>query len=106
MLHNESKIKAVSLFSSAGIGELYLRDLGIEVIVANEIVNQRAKLYSFLYPNSTMITGDIREDAIKNKLKSFINDDVKFLIATPPCQGLSSLGKNKVQSHFEKDERN
>ena len=29
-----------------------------------------------------------------------------MLIATPPCQGLSTLGKNKKQIHYEKDKRN
>ncbi|EQC68794.1 Modification methylase HgaIB (Cytosine-specificmethyltransferase HgaIB) [Streptococcus sp. HSISB1] len=31
---------------------------------------------------------------------------MKVLFATPPCQGLSSVGKNKVQKHFEVDRRN
>lgn len=29
-----------------------------------------------------------------------------MLLATPPCQGLSTLGKNKNQAHYEKDKRN
>ena len=29
-----------------------------------------------------------------------------MLVATPPCQGLSSIGKNKTQKDFENDERN
>jgi site-specific DNA-cytosine methylase len=31
---------------------------------------------------------------------------VELLIATPPCQGLSTLGKNKVQCQYEDDRRN
>lgn len=102
----KNKIKAISLFSSSGIGEFYLKKIGIEVIAANEIVDKRADLYSNLYPNSKMIKGDIKDEKIKNQIKSCINKDVKLLIATPPCQGLSSLGKNKNQNHFELDQRN
>jgi DNA (cytosine-5)-methyltransferase 1 len=29
-----------------------------------------------------------------------------MLIATPPCQGLSTIGKNKKQEHYESDKRN
>jgi DNA (cytosine-5)-methyltransferase 1 len=100
------KIKAISLFSGAGIGEMYLNDLGIEIVAANEIISKRADLYSFFYPKCFMITGDIKDKKIKDKIKSFAKEDVRLLIATPPCQGVSSIGKNKLQSHFEKDYRN
>ena len=34
--------------------------------------------------------------------KETLKNNCKFLIATPPCQGMSSLGKKD----YEKDERN
>ena len=102
----KNKIKAISLFSSAGIGEFYLKNIGIEVIAANELIDKRADLYTYLFPNSTMIRGDIRDSKVKEKIKSFLKKDVKLLVATPPCQGVSSLGKNKIQNHFLYDERN
>ena len=34
------------------------------------------------------------------------DNNCKLLLATPPCQGFSTLGKNKHQDHFEKDPRN
>lgn len=100
------KIKAISLFSSAGIGELLLSKCNVEVVVANELIKQRADCYKHFYPQTHIVCGDICEDSIKNEIISFIDDDVKLLIATPPCQGLSTLGKNKVQGHYEKDNRN
>jgi DNA (cytosine-5)-methyltransferase 1 len=100
------KLKAISLFSSAGIGELYFNQIGINVIAANEILEKRANCYTHLYPDTKMICGDIRDDKTKNNIKSLINDSVDLLIATPPCQGLSTLGKNKSQQHFELDHRN
>ena len=100
------KLKGISLFSSAGIGEFYLKDIGIKIVAANELLEKRAKCYSYFYPKTKMIQGDIKNKDIKQELKSFIKKDIKFLLATPPCQGLSSLGKNKIQDHFVSDPRN
>ncbi len=99
-------LKGISLFASAGIGEMYLEDLGINIIVANELLQKRAECHSYLHPNTHMIVGDIKDTKIKDEIKSYITDDVELLIATPPCQGLSTLGKNKSQQHFEIDPRN
>lgn len=102
----KNKIKAVSLCTSAGIGELLLDDLNIEVVVANELIEKRARVYSHFNPNTKMIQGDLTEERIKLGIIEHISPDVNLLLATPPCQGLSSLGKNKNQSHFEEDARN
>lgn len=98
-------MKAISLFSSAGIGELLLSDLDIQVVLANEIADKRASFYTFLYPDVHMVTGDIRDTKVKSKILDYsMNCDL--LIATPPCQGISTLGKNKLQNQYIKDERN
>lgn len=100
------KIKAISLFSSAGIGELRMPH-NIDVIAANEIVTARAECYRFFYPKTKMLCGDITTDDIKDEIIRIANDEnVRFLIATPPCQGFSTLGKNKGQVQYEKDRRN
>ena len=96
-------IKGVSLFSSAGIAETYFKKAGIDIVVANELIESRAKLYSFLYPNAKMIVGDITDSGIFNQINSQIKkENCKFLIATPPCQGMSSLGKKD----YVNDKRN
>lgn len=101
------KIKAISLFSGAGIGELLLRDSNVEVVAANELLPKRAECYSHFYPNADMYCGDITLEETQNYMLSAAKkNDVKMLIATPPCQGLSTLGKNKKQIHYEKDKRN
>ncbi|MES9782044.1 MULTISPECIES: DNA cytosine methyltransferase [Bacillus cereus group] len=100
------QLNAISLFSSAGIGELLIDSLGINVVAANELLPKRAECYKFFNTNTHVINGDIRNPDVKKEIKSFVNEDVKLLIATPPCQGLSTLGKNKVQSHFQEDDRN
>ena len=99
--------KGISLFSSGGIGEYYLADLGLEIIAANELIEKRAKVFKHFYPEVDMVVGDIRDEKIKGQILNHLNsNDVSFLLATPPCQGLSTLGKNKKQSDFEKDPRN
>lgn len=101
------KIKAISVFSSAGIGELLLKDTNVEVVAANELLLKRAECYSFFYPKTKMFCGDITLDETKDNLVSIAKKhNVKLLLATPPCQGLSTLGKNKKQIHYEKDKRN
>ncbi|MCL1946495.1 MAG: DNA cytosine methyltransferase [Chitinivibrionia bacterium] len=103
----EKEIKAISLFSSAGIAELSLENTAVEVVVANELISRRAECYSHLHPKTKMICGDITLDKIKNAvLEEAKVRGVTMLIATPPCQGLSTIGKNKKQSHYENDDRN
>jgi len=101
-----NKIKAISLFASAGIGELLSHDT-VDVVAANELLQKRVDCYSFFYPDTEVVCGDIVSDEIKDKMIEIARQkNVKMLIATPPCQGLSTLGKNKVQGHYEVDKRN
>lgn len=96
-------IKGASLFSSSGIGEYYLKKAGIDIKVANELLPKRAQLYSYFYKDCQMICGDITQKEIFNKVNNAIKDnDCKFLIATPPCQGMSTLGKKE----YITDQRN
>ena len=87
-------MKILSLFSNIGVAEAYLQDIGFEVAVANELLEKRAKLYSKIYPKTHMICGDITNKKIFNKIieESKIMD-VKAIMATPPCQGMSTVGQ-------------
>ena len=99
-------MKGISLFASGGIGELFFDQIGLEIVCANELIPKRASVYKHFYPSVDMIVGDIRSPEIKDKILSYVSDKIEFLIATPPCQGLSTLGKNKQQAHLEEDPRN
>ena len=99
-------IKGASMFSGGGIAETYFKKAGIEIVVANELLPKRGKFYQDMYPNSKMIVGDITNDKIKNEFMDSITEDIKFLIATPPCQGVSRLGSNKHLDQMQKDPRN
>ncbi len=99
-------IKGASMFASGGIGETYFLDAGIDIVVANELLPKRGKFYQEMYPKSKMIIGDIRDEQVKKSFMAKITKDVKFLIATPPCQGISNLGKNRTLDDKLKDKRN
>ena len=89
-----SKLNGLSLFANVGVAETYLDELGIEIEVAKELEPKRAKFYSHLYPKTNMIIGDITDEEIRKAivLESKKNN-VDFIIATPPCQGMSLAGK-------------
>lgn len=99
-------LNGVSLFSSAGIGEAFFKDVGIRIVVANELLKERAELYSKLYSDTEMVTGDILDRKIFKKILDTAGDTIDFLIATPPCQGMSIAGKNRNQKTMLHDQRN
>lgn len=99
-------MNGVSLFSSAGIGEVYLKDLGIEIVCANEIDENRASLFKKIFPKTNMIVGDITSEEVFQRILDSCDGKIDFLIATPPCQGLSKAGKNRVQEDMVCDQRN
>lgn len=92
----KSRLQGLSLFANIGIAEAYLKSIGIDVVVANEFVDKRAELYQKIYPDCEMICGDITEDATYEKiLAAARKNHVELLMATPPCQGMSTAGKQK-----------
>ena len=102
----KKRLKGLSLFASAGIGETYFSEIGIDIKVANELLEKRANLYKAINPDTTVICGDItKEDVFSNIIKA-CSGEVDFILASPPCQGMSVAGKNRCQKTMEADERN
>lgn len=106
-------MKAVSLFCSSGIGDLGLSSNGIETVVANELLPDRAMLFQNNNPNCKMFIGDIWK--LKDEIVKYTKDHFKkidVILATPPCQGMSSNGMGKMLNDYRKgirpkyDERN
>lgn len=96
-------MKGLSLFSGGGIAETYLRDVGIDILCANEINPRRAEFYQAMHPETKMICGDITAATIYSSVIEYVkNAGIQFLLATPPCQGMSTLG----QKNYESDSRN
>ena len=94
-------INALSLFAGGGIGETYFKQIGIETVVANELLQDRADIYKYRFPKTNMIVGDIKKCKSRIINEALLNK-VDLIIATPPCQGMSNLGKRE----YETDERN
>lgn len=103
----KKKLKCLSLFASAGIGETYFPEAGINVIVANELLPARAALYEASHEKTKVIQGDITKPEVYQKIVDAINDrKIDFLLASPPCQGFSIVGKNRKQESISLDPRN
>lgn len=98
-------MEGVSLFSSSGIGETYLSDCGIEIKTANELIEKRANLYRKLYPDCNMVCGDITDPTVFEQIISSAKN-AEFMIASPPCQGMSVAGKHRHTDTMLSDPRN
>ena len=101
-------MKAVlSLFSSAGIGDLGIRALNLPIIISNEILPDRCALYQENYPDVQCICGDIweKKQTIVDTWHERCNDAPFLIYATPPCQGMSSNGAGKLLSEIRKGNR-
>lgn len=91
----KTKLSALSLFANVGISECYLEESAVSVVIANEIDQARGKFYKHLYPNTEMVIGDITEkDVFDDIIRKSKERQVDTIFATPPCQGMSSAGKN------------
>ncbi len=95
-------IKGVSLFANVGIAETYIKNHNIQIAVANELLKNRAEFHAQMHKKCKMIQGDITNDEVFNSvLEESRKQQCDFLIATPPCQGMSLAGKMR-----EDDPRN
>ena len=90
-------MKGLSLFANVGIGETYFKETEIDVVVSNELLESRADFYRSLYPSTTMIQGDINDSNIYGQILELSKDKgVDFIIATPPCQGMSQANAKRA----------
>lgn len=84
----------LSLFANIGIAEACLNKIGFDIVVANELEPRRAAIYQSIYPSTKMICGDITDKKIyKSIIKESKKAKIDFILATPPCQGMSTAGK-------------
>lgn len=102
-----SKRYALSLFSSAGIGELGVKACGIKILLSNELLKERCSLYHENYPNTQSICGDIwklQDNIIEEWNKEKVGQPF-LLYATPPCQGMSFNSVGRLQYEIRTGKR-
>ncbi len=104
MTNKTNKRKAVSLFCSSGIGDLGLQANNIDTVVACELLPERMRLFTQNHPEAQPFCGDIW--TLKDKIIDYYNQTYKenpfILIATPPCQGMSSNGMGTILNNLKK----
>ena len=90
-------MKVLSLFSNVGIGETYLNKIGMEVVIANELEEDRVEFYRSMHPKTNMIQGSITDSEVyKEILQDASKHNIELIIATPPCQGMSIANARKT----------
>ena len=94
MSKNVKKINGCSLFTNVGIDETYFSKHNINMVLGNELLKERCDFYKHLYPNNEIICGDITNKKVFDEIvDKYKKNKCDFLIATPPCQGMSVAGK-------------
>ena len=61
-------IKGLSFFSNVGVAEAYLKEIGVDMLIANEIDELRAKFYQEIYKDTHVICGDITDGSVRASL--------------------------------------
>ena len=88
---------AVSLFSGAGLSDLGYQMAGFQVVVQVEVDERRAAIGIDNFPASKWVIGDVRAStkAIENEYRAVTMKRLDLLVATPPCQGMSSSNPSR-----------
>lgn len=89
---------ATSLFSCIGLGTYLLKDLNIEISVANDLLKNRTDIHKALYGNSCdVITGDItKPDVYQKILAAHKENNCRIVLFSAPCQNFSKAGKQNI----------
>jgi DNA (cytosine-5)-methyltransferase 1 len=105
--NNKERFKALSLFASAGIADFGFENTDVDVLIASELLQKRMDVHSFWHQDTLTICGDITKTEVKKEIISkSIKHGIDFVFATPPCQGVSLIGKNKSNDEMLADDRN
>jgi DNA (cytosine-5)-methyltransferase 1 len=98
---------AVSVFSGAGLSDIGYALAGFRFIVQVELDPRRAEVGSANFPGSRWLVGDVRQlqADIVTAYRAATNDKLDLLVATPPCQGMSSSNPSRGRRHTAEAER-
>ena len=97
-----SSLTGVSLFSGAGLSDLGYEMAGFRFVVQVEADHKRAAIGAANFPNSVWLARDVcgSTDDIATAYHEATSRPLDLLVATPPCQGMSSSnpGRGKRRS--------
>ncbi|GHH69544.1 DNA cytosine methyltransferase [Promicromonospora soli] len=106
-------LKAVSLFSNCGAGDVGYRQAGFEFRVMAELESKRLSVALANHPTAVGVPGDLRHtwQTAVTKWRELEGDrQPDLLAACPPCQGMSSarggLGRHDDAAAGGRDPRN
>ena len=109
MGEGEEVVRAsISLFSSAGIGDLGIEyGCSIPVAISAELVPERAALIRTNYPDCNVVEGDLRttKKQVISAWKSENAGRPLLITLSPPCQGMSTNGAGKIAAEVRKGNR-
>lgn len=103
---------AVSLFSGAGLSDLGYQMAGFQFLVQVEVDPRRAAIGADNFPESKWIPDDVctNHEEIAEAYRAATSDPLDLLVATPPCQGMSSSnpsrGKRRTSKADALEEKN
>jgi DNA (cytosine-5)-methyltransferase 1 len=106
-------MRAVSLFSNCGAGDLGYARAGFKFAVVAELEPERLEVAARNHPGAESICGDLRQtwpDVVLAYRCRHGSSDPDLLAACPPCQGMSSAqagrGLAASAAHGSRDDRN
>lgn len=108
----DAGLTAVSLFSGAGLSDVGYATAGFRLVVQVERDPSRAAVGARNFPYSEWLTRDVRtaHDEIAAVYRDRTDRQLDFLVATPPCQGMSSSnpgrGRRSAGQALRKEELN
>jgi len=93
-------MKAISLFSNCGAGDVGYAAAGFEFEVISEIIERRISVASLNHPNATAVCGDLRltwPHVVDSFREYYGKISPTLLSGCPPCQGMSTARSDRGQ---------
>ena len=108
------KLTYISLFSSAGVGCYGFKQNGFQCIATCELLKDRLDIQRCNHKckyETGYIDGDLRQDNVKERLFNEVEDyyrkehinSVDVILATPPCQGISTANCKKTDNDHKRN---
>jgi len=101
-------MKTISLFSSYGLGDLGLRNAGADIVLMAEMLEERCRYLERNFPHASVVCADLEKDweAVAGHILQLLDGEPPhLLVATPPCQGMSTNGAGKLAAAVRKGMR-